>query len=181
MNLSLIDVAQVHVLRPLSRSKDKLVTIADLLDNPRITPLDIQVGFAKYMAVILRARVQEAIRTQKLGQESMKSKYKPLSEPYAKSKPKGKQDKFWTNTGHLANSLVVWREKDVIKLGFKGSQYYPGTRTKTIRVLIWNEKGTKRIPARPLFIPIAKFLSRNMGRYFEAYVKHTFRIDVTKL
>lgn len=181
MNLALVDVASVHVMRPLSRSMGKVETIVEILDNPKITVLDIQAGFAKYMAVILRARVQEAIKTQKIGRRSMKQLYPELNKDYARSKPKHRQDKFWINTGHLADSLVVWKQGSIIKVGFKGSQYYPGTRTKTIKVLMWNERGTKKIPARPLFVPVAKFLSKNMGRYFEAYIKHTFRIDVKAL
>ena len=181
MNLTLVDVGRVHVMRPLSRSMGKVETIVDILDNPKINALDIQAGFAKYMAVILRARVQESIKTQKIGRRPMKHLYPELDKSYSRSKPKHRQDKFWINTGHLVDSLVVWRQGSVIKIGFKGSQYYPGTRTKTIKVLLWNERGTKRIPPRPLFVPVAKFLSKNMGRYFEAYIKHTFRIDVKSL
>jgi hypothetical protein len=187
MNLTLINVAQVHVMRPLARSRGKLETIVEILNNPRIRAEDIQTGFAKYLTVILRARVQEAIRTQQLGRRSMKDVYDPLSKRYQESKPKRTKNMFWMNTGHLSSSLTVWRERDMIKIGFKGSQYYPGTRTKTIKVLLWNERGTRnndgsvRIPARPLFVPLAKFLTKNVGRYFEAYIKHTFRIDVKAL
>lgn len=178
---TLIKIGEVLEYQPLSRSPDRLKLVSELINSPKITPEYIQTDFALYIAQILKLRIKHSIDTQQLSNVSFKQLYKPLNEDYKATKKKKNRNKFWVNTEHLVDNIVVWRTGKVVRIGFKGNAYYPGTRTRVLAVVLWMEKGTKTMPARPLMVPHAKLMSKNVGGYFDKYVKIRFGIDLKKL
>jgi len=176
--MTLIKVDKIIKMSPLSRSYDKLVIINEIIANNKLTPEKLQNDFAYYIASVLRARVKESIYKQSLGRRPMKSLYKPLNKYYSKTKPKANQDKFWINTGYLVNNLKLWRSGNTVRIGFKNSDTYPSSSTKLVNVILWLEKGTKNIPARPLFSPHAKHISKHISQYFKHYIKMRYSISI---
>lgn len=175
---TLIRIGDVLDYRPMSRSKAMLEYAAEILNTPRYDARYLQMDFAVYLASVLRLRVEDSINRQKIGRVAFKHIYPKLSEEYNESKPRRARNKFWWNTRHLVDHLTVWRTGDVVRVGFKGNAYYPGTRTRVLQVVLWMEKGTKTMPARPLFTPHARFISRNVSEYFKRYMLIRFGVTL---
>ncbi len=184
---TLIKVGDVLEWQPLARSPDRARIVSEILNKGKITPEYVQQDFALYLAGILKLRIKHSIDTQSLGKVSFKSIYKPLSKDYKATKVRRNRDKFWVNTEHLVNNITVWRTGKIVRIGFKGKAYYPGTRLRVLQVVMWMERGTKnkdgseKMPPRPLFLPHARMMSKNVGAYFDKYAELRFGIDLKKL
>lgn len=175
--MTLLVISDIQAYTPLRNSRPVLEALAEHLNNKYITPERIQDDFAYYLAAVLRAQVQRSIRTQKIGMKQMKYIYKPLSDKYKETKEKRNKDKFWINTGTLLDNIRIWRTGNQVRVGFKNSDVYPHTNMRLVRVLLYLEKGTKNIPARPLFVPHAKKIMKQISRLFAHFIK--FRYGVT--
>lgn len=174
MNLTLIEVPKTLTYRPMARSEGKLVMVSEAIGDPKITPAYLQADFSLYLSKVFKERVANSIRTQKIGGRTMKSLYRPLTINYKRSKPWGTKTKFWINSGFLLSQLTVWRAGDKIRVGIKSNVKYPNSDTKAARVILWLERGTSNIPARPLFTTHARFMSKNISSYFKHYLKVRF-------
>lgn len=175
---TMIKVGDVLGYRPMLRSGGRLELASLMLSHPKYTPEYIQADFALYLGHVLKERVRDSIERQELGRVSFKQLYEPLSKPYNESKHPTARGKFWWNTRHLVDSLTVWRTGNVIRIGFKGNAYYPGTKVRVLQVVLWMERGTKKMPARPLFTPHARHISRHVSDYFNRYLRLRFGIEV---
>lgn len=130
---------------------------------------DIQHEFAKYLAGVIQFEVQRAIETQRY-----KWNWTPLSERYLKSKiRRGESLNIWEATGYLKNNITVWKS---------GSRYVVGLRTwaknpingQPLYVIAKSlEMGvpSRNIPPRPLFRPIFNFVTKNIGRYLDHFLR----------
>lgn len=174
--MTLIVVPDIVGHTPLQRSLPKLERAVEVINNKRVTVDNLQEDFARYMASVLKARVKRSIYSQKLGSKSMKQVYKPLSTDYQTRKLKVNKDKFWINTGFLVENLQMWKSGNTYRVGFKNSIKYPGTNTKLAQVIVWLEKGTKKIPARPLFTVHSKYMMKHIDVFFNHYLKIRFNI-----
>lgn len=174
MNLTLLEVPHTLSSTPLARSRGKLIALSEALDNPKFTPERIQADFALYYAQVYKERIKEAINTQRIGKRFMSEVYKPLNPQYAKTKTPGRRRKFWIDTGFLLDHITMWKYRGNIRVGIKANVRYPDSGTKAALVILWLEKGTKTIPARPLFIDQARFMSRHIAKYYNHYVELRF-------
>ena len=165
-----INVKGILKYTPLQKPKSKhLVEI--IAEERGIVPDRVIYLFALYLSRLLRLRIQESVKHQKLGNKPMKQIYKPLSPAYKKTKKWGTKNKFWVNTGWLIENIHVWRQGHDIWVGYGNKVRHPETKAKAQNIIIWLEKGTKNIPARPLFTPNFVYVRKNIGRFFKKFVK----------
>lgn len=135
-----------------------------------VTPKVLIFSYSMYILQVLKLRVQESVKKQKVGRRSMKSLYKPLSKNY-KKKNKESEGKFWVDTGTLINSMRVWAtSENNVKLGIPLNEKLPKSNTPVHMLYCYLEFGTDRIPARPLIHPNLKFLLKNTRVYFEYFL-----------
>ena len=95
----------------------------------------------------------------------------PLNEKYKAWKIKvGLLPGMWEATLQLANSIMsYWSgSRNAWVVGINPLLYYRGTKGKrgprVLDVAYWLEYGTRHIPPRPLFRPIADWISRHIRR-----------------
>jgi hypothetical protein len=174
--MTLIVVPEVLKFQPLLKSRKKLEQITDELRIRNLTPDKLQDEFARYLASVLRARVQRSIQLQTIGTKHMKDIYKPLSPDYNKTKPKFSKDKFWINTRYLVDHIQIFKTGREYRVGFKNSDTYIDGKTKVAKVVVWLERGTKNIPARPLFSVHSKYITKNIMRFFAHFLKFRFGV-----
>lgn len=167
----LIEIPEIATLAPMSKSKKKLEIVSNLIANKKLTPEKLQLEFTQYLAVVLRERVKDSVQKQTIAGAPMKRLYKPLNPEYRKSKPWGTKGKFWVKTHTLIDTLSVWREGNVVKIGWKRSVTYQDSGVSVADVAMWVENGTDKMPARPLFKPHMAFISKNISQYFKHFVK----------
>lgn len=135
-----------------------------------VSSKDLIFSYSVYLLQVLRLRVQESVKKQKIGRKSMKSLYKPLSKNYRK-KNKDSVGKFWIDTGELIMSMKVWSAgENSIKLGIPLYHKLPKSDTPTHMLYNYLEFGTDRIPARPLIHPNLQFLLKNTKVYFTHFL-----------
>lgn len=124
-------------------------------------------NFAEYMAELYSDKVIEAINTQKYV-----DRWEPLSIPYLEyKKRKNLSVKIWERTSLLKNSITYWEEGSKWVVGVSKMLRYPGTDIKVYRIVRYLEYGTEKMPARPLFRPVQRSLSKDIRRYWKYYMK----------
>lgn len=178
-NFILIHVTKILDFAPLSkpsttvRALERSRQISDLASVFSV-PLDsVVLAFARYLAAVLRERVQWAVKTQMVNSKPMKAIYKPLNPRYQRTKVPRNRDRFWINTDFLIKSLRVWKYSGEVYLGYPATVLHAAKRTVyAADIMGWVEGGTKnadgseRMPSRPLFRPIVGFLSKNIKSYW---------------
>lgn len=124
-------------------------------------------SFAKYMANIVKEEIVKAINSQRYA-----SKWAPLSIPYVKGKKKKNlSPKVWEATSLLKDSIKAYRYRNSWVVGIPKDRRYPGTRVRVYQVAKFMEYGTTRMPPRPLFRPIYRYLQKNIRRYWEKFLR----------
>ena len=133
--------------------------------------------FLIFMAVTLAKEFERAIDTQRY----KGTKWAPLSVSYLTYKQrKNLSLNIWEATGFLKNSITIFKKfNNFIAVGFQQKQYYPNSWVQVNMVARYVEYGTNRntvngkktMPARPLFRPIASYVSKHISRYYKAYLK----------
>ena len=133
--------------------------------------------FLIFMAVTLAKEFERAIDTQRY----KGTKWAPLSISYLTYKQrKNLSLNIWEATGYLKNSITVFKKfNNFIAVGCQQKQYYPNSGAQVNMVARYVEYGTNRntvngkktMPARPLFRPIASYVSKHISRYYKAYLK----------
>lgn len=161
----MIHVNKVLQYYPLStknwKSKERSLIIELLAKDYKATEDEVVIAFAYYLAAVLRDRVSRSIRTQRIGNRPMSQVYEPLSPAYRRTKNPVNRNKFWINTGALLRSIQVWKYRKKVFLGIKAE--------KGQNIIFWNEQGTVKAPARPLFTPHVRMMSRHINDYFDRF------------
>lgn len=121
--------------------------------------------FAHYMADVMAEELVKAIDRQRFSY-----KWKPLSVSYFELKKKKNLSlNIWEATGTLKDNITVYRSDNVWVVGIHRYKMYPGTNVRIYQVVKYMEYGTDRMPARPLFRPLALYLRKNIRVYWERY------------
>jgi len=175
-HLPLININSVVTYNPLSKNTSKnryrLDKISDLANQENIDVDDLLKDFAIYLSNVIKLRLQNAVKKQKIGNKPMKNLYKPLSPSYAKRKTPKNKDKFWIDTGFIIKNLRVYRAGRYgdIYIGFPRNVRHPKSKTRLYKIIMWLERGTKKQPARPLIKPTVVLVSKNIAVYFNHYM-----------
>ena len=150
----------------MERLSDFAVSIGKTID-------DVADSFSMYMAVLLIASVRRYIQKQRLGRISMKTKYPSLSERYKKTKVPKHRDYFWINTGFLLNHIRPYRggRKGYIYVGAPSRIRHPENGIILNKIIIYLERGTKYVPARPLFTPTFQLLKKNIDSIVDRFMR----------
>ena len=125
--------------------------------------------FTAYILNFYKSSILRAIKEQKFP-----VKYKPLSPKYAKyKKDNNMKQGFWQATGFSQVNLEFWKlRKGHYAIGFKRNLIHPASGTKIYKIHQYLEKGTKNIPPRPLYLPIARKIQRHLyDVYFKRFIK----------
>lgn len=178
----LLRVTQVLDFKPLSeglyrspRAAARAGEIAHLMELLDCSQISVVAAFAMYLAELLRQKVKHCVKTQMIAGVPMKTVYKELSEQWKKRKNPRHKDDFWVNTEFLIRSLRIWRKGSDIYMGHPPTVLHPeskkaGQRVSAAHIMLWLERGTNDgIPARPLFTPIVKSISRNIDGYWRHF------------
>jgi phage gpG-like protein len=123
--------------------------------------------FAHYMAKVYAEEVRKAIDSQKFA-----NNWAPLSEDYLKFKRRnGLSLKIWEATSFLKDNITAYRSNDKYVVGVNKRIKYPTTEVPAWKVMFWMEFGTTKMPARPLFRPIATNLQKSIRQHWIRFLK----------
>ena len=127
-------------------------------------------NFADWILFHYIKRIKKAI-----GEQRFPVRYKALNKQYKESKrAKGRHTGFWISSGFLADNIIRWQDRDgTWNIGFADNEKHPDNNQSVLMIAQTNEYGSKdgRIPARPLFRPIAKIMSKSISRFFIEFLK----------
>ena len=156
------------------KNKRKYRRIAELFSKYKQHDLVEQL-FVKFMAKAVLFWIKDAVKKQRIGYRHMSSIYPPLSPKYKKRKKLENRNKFWINTGWLIDNLKMWKYKDWF-IGYPTYIKYKNKRVKAGQVFLFLEKGTSKVPPRPLFSEALKWFDRNFDKlaikFFENLEKY---------
>lgn len=137
-------------------------------------------GFAEYFCDVYKKDIQQQVTNQKFRY----GRYIPLSEAYLSEKAKkGRKLGFWVSSRFLIEHLTWWLEGNTYMIGFKPGIMHPDSNTDLTEIALSLEFGVPaiKLPKRPLFLPTAKALSKQIYPYFERYVRESRSDLVTYL
>ena len=79
---------------------------------------------------------------------------------------------IWEATSELKNALKVKRANR-ITIGFDGRRHHSGSREKFVDIAKRVEFGSsaQRVPPRPLFREVFRFMDNNLSKYYLLYLK----------
>jgi hypothetical protein len=101
------------------------------------------------------------------------SKWPPLARGYLeKKRQEGLSTKIWEATSELKNSLKVKKSRR-ITIGFDGRRHHKSSKEKLADIAKRVEFGSSvmRIPPRPLFREVFRWMNANLGKYYLLYLK----------
>lgn len=140
----------------------KIAELPPYLQNwpaERINPL--LRDFAQFLANELKGRVTRAIMTQRFRRQ-----FRALSPSWRKKKG---NNLFWIGrTSYLVRNIRVWQTGGRWFVGFQSNQRHPDSGTPLpiiVRVLEYGSRDG-RTPARPVFMPEATAMQRDIRRLF---------------
>ena len=124
------------------------------------------VKFHKWLAKEYLRLVVKSIDDQRFA-----SKWQPLSASHLKYKiTNGYSASMWEMTGELKESMEVKKLRDeVVEVGFKKGKHGDSNLTYEELAIIL-EFGTIRIPPRPLFRLVKKYISSNIRYFYSRYL-----------
>lgn len=179
----LIRVTRIMDFYPLSekartdRAKQRDTEISSVSSLFEVDNDAVIYSFGRYLADIIRLRVKEAVATQMIAGVSMKKLYPPLSDSYKRRKVQANRDRFWVNTDWLIKNLKVWKYKREIFIGYPPGHVHAKGRAKASLVMMWVEQGTKKMPARALFGPVVKAVSKRIDDYWKYFYQRVVTKD----
>ena len=185
MNVNLTKIARYQ---PLTKSKKGRAYIIAVAKEFNTSEELLMRKFTFFLGMLVKRHIQNAVKTQKISGKPMRMVYKPLSSKYKASKPKSTRDKFWINSGFLIENLKLWQLKNGdVFIGYRGNAVHKGKpyrrgskRVKASDVMVYVERGTKKIPPRPLFTIIVRNIAKNISFYLEMFV-NTIRQGYVKI
>lgn len=143
--------------------------------------------FLIFMAVTLAKEFERAIDTQRY----KGTKWAPLSVSYLTYKKRmGFSLNTWEATGYLKNNITIFKKfNNFIAVGFQQKQVYPNSGVQVNIIARYVEYGTNRntingkktMPPRPLFRPIASYVSKHISRYYKMYLKELDKIKNSRV
>ena len=125
--------------------------------------------FTIYVLNLYKSLILHAIKDQRFPK-----KYPPLSPAYAKYKKDNRMKQgFWQATGFSQINLNYWKlKKGHFAIGFKQNLEHPSNGERVWKIHNWVERGTKKMPPRPLYSPIAKSIQKHiMDIHFKKFIK----------
>lgn len=126
--------------------------------------------FARYIATVYSKMLKDAIDSQRY-----KSSWEPLSPEYlAWKKSNGLSDHIWEASSLVKDNIGVWRSNDKYVVGVKRDVKYPGSNIQAYKVIRMLEFGTERMPARPLFMPIQRYISAHIRKYWDDFLDELY-------
>jgi hypothetical protein len=121
--------------------------------------------FAHYMADKMKELLVDAIDKRRYDY-----RWDDLSVSYLRYKKKHNLSlKKWEATGLLKDSIDAYRSNNKWVVGINPYLSYKDSGVKVLKVARWLEYGTDRIPPRPLFRPIARYMRKHVRRYWNDY------------
>lgn len=128
--------------------------------------------FQIYMAVRLRDAFVDAIDKQRYASKF----WAPLSMKYYTWKKRHNLSlNIWEATGHMKNSIKIFKKGNFIAVGFTQRDLYPKSLVQVNKIARYLEfggrKNPNRPPSRPLFRPITEYMRKNVSRYYKSYKK----------
>lgn len=166
VHIKIINLYKWHLLK-------QSIKIDRLLANVFDSQLEIMFQeFARYILNLYKSLLLHAIKNQKFPK-----KYPPLSPAYVKYKKENRMHKgFWQATGFSQSNLTVWRlKKNNYAIGFKKNLEHPAAApgVTVAQINRWVEKGTVKMPPRPLYWPIARSIQRHI---YDVHFKNFIRV-----
>lgn len=125
--------------------------------------------FTVYILNLYKSLILHAIRNQRFPKP-----YPPLNKDYvAYKKRMGMKKGFWQATGFSQVNLNYWRlKKGHYAIGFKRNLVHPASGTKVYKIHNYVERGTSKMPPRPLYEPIAKKIRKHIyDIHFKRFMK----------
>lgn len=125
--------------------------------------------FTRYILNLYKSLILHAIKKQKFPK-----KYPPLSPNYVRYKKMNRMKKgFWQATGFSQVELIYWRlKKGHYAIGFKKNLIHPASGEKVWKIHNYVERGTSKMPPRPLYWPIARSIQRHLyDVHFKRFIK----------
>jgi hypothetical protein len=145
--------------------------VQDLLWSPGVKLSkeneELQADFAGFIAQQYRKELVKAIDTQRF-----KTKWPPLSfEYYTFKKRHHLSTNMWEATGFLKDHIVAFKKKGEWVVGPDPDAIHPESHVSLLFIARCLEYGTDKIPARPLFRPLAAYISRHIDLYWRSFLK----------
>lgn len=163
----MIRILDIKEWKPLSETS-KYKELFDSMSKSELE--DLHDNFADWILFIYIKRIKRAI-----GEQRFPVRYPALNKDYAEMKRnKGRLEGFWRNTGYLADNIERWQDFDgTWNIGFRSTEKHPENNQSVLTIAQANEYGTKdgRIPARPLFRPIANIINKSITKFFEEFLE----------
>lgn len=154
----LIEVINLYNWEPLQKTSRAQMVFQKV--GKRKTD-EILKGFALFILNFYKAMILNAIRTQKFP-----TRYQPLSPEYvARKRRKGWRPGFWEMTGFLQQNLSIWQDASrSFCIGFREGIVHPVSGTPILTIVKALEQGVPahNLPARPLFFPLARAISKHI-------------------
>ena len=125
-------------------------------------------AFQKYLA-------KEFIRLFKLSidKQRYRAKWVELTPGYLEYKRRhGLSTNIWEATGQLKSSIRLFKiGRYNYSIGFDKRRVHVGSKAKLHNIARWLEYGTMRMPPRPLFRLIYRYMSSNISYFYDKYLK----------
>jgi hypothetical protein len=151
----------------------KSIKINKLLQNIPYQEVEkIFKEFTVYILSLYKSLILHAIQHQKFPK-----KYLPLSSSWVKYKKDNRlASGFWRAYGFSQIHLEFWRLRDGHHaIGFKRNLIHPASGEKVWKIHNWLEQGTKRIPPRELYMPIAKSIRKHIyDVHFKRFINEKY-------
>lgn len=115
--------------------------------------------------------VEETVKA--INSQSLLSKWPPLSRQYlAMKRQEGLSTNIWEATSELKNSLKVKKSRRIV-IGFDGRRRHGGSQLKLVDIAKAVEFGSTahRVPPRPLFREVYRWMNQNLSKYYLLYLK----------
>ena len=115
------------------------------------------------------AREVSRLIVKAIDDQRYKGRWKPLTEEYLEYKKKaGLKLKIWEASSTLKLSVGYDIGSNLVTVGVReGSRYRNGP--EILDVAKWMEFGTRKMPARPLFRPIIRYVRSNIQFFYKRY------------
>lgn len=167
----LINIVGLKEWKPLYNSKGFHSFVQHFSDKPRVLE-EIESSFVMWVLSEFKRNVQARVKAQ-----SFPVKYEPLSAAYKARKQKQRLNPgFWSATGFLIDHVKVWKYGGKYTLGFDPKVKHPENGELLVDIVKRLELGCEKtnLPARPLFLPIAKSYGKHMYTNFERFIKFRY-------
>lgn len=170
----LIRILNIAEWRPLSKSPKAEEFLSNLSEKEQDQLMN---DFALYLLRLYQSMIQHAIEAQsfRTPDGTLGMTFQPLSSKWRKKKRQmGLRPGFWEATGKIQKSITYWRRADgSYVIGFRPQTRHPlsGQRVDVIARTLERGYLPRNLPPRPLFIPIARAINKDIYNHFQRFIK----------